>query len=112
MLHCGRRTNRLLATQALQRTCERSCRPGIDSDHAGQITLQTLNDCRSVGLIFDEHGTDGVIQISLSSNLGFCGCRIQVLVDYVENVSLATFDTDHNDGDVVGGCYVLEGSID
>jgi hypothetical protein len=40
---------------------------GIDRDDTRDIALQALNDCRSVGLVFDQHRTDRAIHVSLSS---------------------------------------------
>ena len=55
-----------------------------------------------VCLVLDEDRIDPAMRVSLPSNLGFGRRRVQVLVDDIENVSLATLDPDDDDGHVVG----------
>src|SRR5438477_2264872 len=65
-----------------------------------------------VCLVLDEDRIDPAMRVSLPSNLGFGRRRVQVLVDDVENVSLATLDPDDDDGHVVGSGEILEGAVD
>ncbi len=73
----------------------------VDLDHAGDIDLEALNDGWAVGLVLDQHGTDGPVRIPLSPNFGFGGGRVQMLVDNVENIPLSAFDPDDADRDEV-----------
>src|SRR5438128_1030106 len=84
----------------------------IDFDHAGQVDLQALNHGWAVGLVLDENRIDPAMRVPLPPDLGFGRRRVQVLVDDVENVSLATLDPDDDDGHVVGSGEILEGAVD
>src|SRR5438132_12370664 len=84
----------------------------IDFDHAREVDLQALDHGRSVRLVLDEHRIDPAMRVPLPPDLGFGRRRVQVLVDDVENVSLATLDPDDDDGHVVGSGEILERAVD
>src|SRR5438445_10791250 len=52
------------------------------------------------------------MRVPLPPDLGFGRSRVQVLVDDVEKVSLATLDPDDGHGHVIGSGQILERAID
>src|SRR5437870_769683 len=88
----------------------------IDLDHTGDIKLQPLNHGGPVGLIFNYHGADRGMKVSLSSDLSFRCCASRCLFTTLRTYRLRPLTPmttivlallDNHVGYLVESCVVL-----